>query len=125
LQAPLTPKLCGDSTYLVAGGLGGIGRSVMKYLAQLGAKHIATLSRSGADTSDNKDIVNEMLEIGVNLTIHQGSVAETEDILKVQKAAGKRLIRGIVQGAMVLQVSSHHGVCDSYLILNRTQVGVT
>ena len=97
--------MSGESTYLVVGGLGGIGRSIVKYLAELGAKHIATLSRSGADTIKNKAAIKEMLDIGVKLTIHQGSVAEIKDITKVQKLAGNRPIRGIVQGAMVLQVS--------------------
>jgi len=93
----------------VVGGLGGIGRTLLKYLAQLGARHIATLSRSGAETIDNKAIVKEMLEIGVDLTIYQGSVANINDVFKIQQMAGKRPIRGVIQGAMVLQVSSHNG----------------
>jgi NAD(P)-dependent dehydrogenase (short-subunit alcohol dehydrogenase family) len=94
-----------DQTYLVVGGLGGIGKALVRHLAGLGAKHIATLSRSGADNENKSAFVREMREAGVNLIIQQGSVTEIEDVKKLKDLVGKRSIRGIIQGAMVLQVS--------------------
>ena len=94
-----------DQTYLVVGGLGGIGRALVRHLADLGAKHIATLSRSGVDNESKSALVREMREAGVNLIIQQGSVTEIGDIKKLKDLVGKRTIRGIIQGAMVLQVS--------------------
>jgi hypothetical protein len=41
---------------------------------------------------------------GVNLMIHQGSAGNVEDVRKVKEAAGKRPVRGVVQGAMALHV---------------------
>ena len=104
-QAPSPAKLKDDYTYLVVGGLGGLGRAIIRFLAQLGAKHIATLSRSGTASSGKRAFVEEMRDAGVDLIVHQGSVVEIEDIKKVQELAGQRPIRGVVQGAMVLQVT--------------------
>lgn len=102
-QIPSLTKLSEDSTYLVVGGLGGLGRAITRFLATLGAKHIVTLSRSGVGGKET--FVKEMRGIGVNLIIHQGSVASVEDIQKLKSLTRNRPICGIVQGAMVLQVS--------------------
>lgn len=37
-----------DATYLLTGGLGGLGRSVSTWLAERGARHFVFLSRSAA-----------------------------------------------------------------------------
>ena len=102
---PSTTKLRDDQTYLIVGGLGGIGKALIRHLVDLGAKHIATLSRSGIDNESKRAFVKEMRESGVNLIIQQGSVTEIGDIKKLKDLVGKRTIRGIIQGAMVLQVS--------------------
>lgn len=94
-----------DQTYLVVGGLGGIGKAIIRHLADLGAKQIAILSRSGVDSESKIELVKEMREAGVNLIIQQGSVTEVDDIKKLNGHVGKRTIRGVIQGAMVLQVS--------------------
>jgi NAD(P)-dependent dehydrogenase (short-subunit alcohol dehydrogenase family) len=98
-------KLKDDRTYLVVGGLGGIGKALIRHLVDLGAKHVATLSRSGADKESTMALVREMREAGVNLIIQQGSVTEIGDIKELKDLVGKRPIRGIIQAAMVLQVS--------------------
>ena len=98
-------KLKDDQTYLVVGGLGGIGKALVRHLADLGAKHIATLSRSGGDNEGTRALVKEMSEAGVDLIIQQGSVTEMKDLKKLRDRVGERTIRGIIQGAMVLQVS--------------------
>lgn len=105
-HAPPSPtKLKEDQTYLVVGGLGGIGKALVRHLAELGAKHIATLSRSGVDNESKSAFVREMREAGVNLIVQQGSVTEIADIKKLKNLVGYRPICGIIQGAMVLQVS--------------------
>lgn len=98
------PSLTGQYTYLVAGGLGGIGREVIKHLVKLGATNIVTLSPSGAADGIKKAFVEEMKQKGVNLVVHQGSVANIEDVRKVKELVGDQTIRGIIQAAMSLQV---------------------
>jgi hypothetical protein len=56
------------------------------------------------DNESKTALVREMREAGVSLVIQQGSVTEIEDIKKLKDLVGERTIRGIIQGAMVLQV---------------------
>lgn len=93
-----------DNTYLVVGGLGGLGRAIIRFLATLGAKHIATLSRSGIEGGSKEVFVKEMRDAGLDLIVQRGSVASIDDIRKLKEATQPWPIRGVIQGAMVLQV---------------------
>lgn len=105
-KPPPLAKLNTEHTYLVTGGLGGLGRAVIRYLVTLGAKHIATLSRSGAQGDNKAAFVNEMRQAGVNLVVHQGSVTNSQDIEELKDLTRDHPIRGVIQGAMVLQVGT-------------------
>jgi NAD(P)-dependent dehydrogenase (short-subunit alcohol dehydrogenase family) len=113
--------LSGSSSYLVVGGSGGLGKATLRHLVSLGARRIITLSRSGSDSPSMRELVEEMHNAGVEITVHKGSVLDLATIESVKEQAGDWPIRGIVQGAMVLQVSvdSSRDKCDSYR--NRTQ----
>lgn len=101
---PLTPRLKGDCSYLVVGGTGGLGRATIKHFASLGAKHIFTLSRSGPDSPIMRELVEEMRLAGVCVVVFKGSVTDTVAIESIKEQAREFPIRGVVQGAMVLQV---------------------
>jgi NAD(P)-dependent dehydrogenase (short-subunit alcohol dehydrogenase family) len=103
-QCPPPAKLRDDCTYLVVGGTGGLGRAIVKFFARLGAKHIMTMSRSGA--TSQTAFIEEMRNAGVNLCVHQGSIVDIENVRKAVTLAADRPIRGVVQGAMVLHVTS-------------------
>lgn len=49
--------------------------------------------------------MKEMRDASVNLIVLKGSVANTKDIERLKEVTREKPIRGIVQGAMVLQVS--------------------
>ncbi|KID62105.1 polyketide synthase, partial [Metarhizium brunneum ARSEF 3297] len=102
---PPTPRLKGDCSYLVVGGTGGLGRATMKHFASLGAKHIFTLSRSGSDSPIMRELVEEMRLAGVCVVVFKGSVTDTVAIESIKEQAREFPIRGVVQGAMVLQDS--------------------
>ena len=85
-QTPSHTKVSVNNTYLVVGGLGGLGRAIIRFFATLGAKHIAILSRSGAESDSQKAFVKEMSDAGVNLIVHQGSVVNIEDIIEGERA---------------------------------------
>jgi emericellamide synthase (highly reducing iterative type I polyketide synthase) len=88
----------------VVGGTGGLGRATIKHLADLGAKQIITLSRSGTDSQSMKELVEEMRVIGVSVVVFKGSVIDTVMVESIRDQTREFPIRGIIQGAMVLQV---------------------
>lgn len=94
----------------------------MKHFASLGAKHIFTLSRSGPDSPIMRELVEEMRLAGVCVVVFKGSVTDTVAIESIKEQAREFPIRGVVQGAMVLQVRAQpvfHNSGD-FLMGNRT-----
>ncbi|KAL5349231.1 hypothetical protein ACLOAV_005519 [Pseudogymnoascus australis] len=102
---PTAVTLNADSSYLVIGGTGGLGKATLRLLADLGAKRLITISRSGIDNQAMKEVLEEMSLRGVEVTVHKGSVLDKTMLRTVSEQCKDHPIRGVVQGAMVLQDS--------------------
>lgn len=108
----LQPK----ASYLIVGGLGGIGRSICHWMADHGAKHIAVLSRSATANGSSGALIKKLASAGVVVTPIACDVSDaaalSTAISEYESTMPK--IRGVIQGAMVLAVSqisnSHSGV---------------
>ena len=98
-----------DASYLIAGGLGGIGRATCRWMASLGATVIIVLSRWGLKSHDAQAMVREMEDVGVKLAIKSCAVDDVKQMDQVLNQCAKELppIRGVIQAAMVLMVSDH------------------
>lgn len=55
-------RFSGYASYVLAGGLGGLGRSIAWWMASRGAKNFIFLSRSGAQKPALANFVQEMRE---------------------------------------------------------------
>ncbi|KAL8876689.1 MAG: hypothetical protein Q9198_005159 [Flavoplaca austrocitrina] len=102
------PSIRSDATYLITGGMGGLGRSMARWLVQQGATSIALLSRSGHTSATAKTMKDEYLSIGVNVSVLQCDVADEDHVRKVIEHCSKSMppVRGIIHGAMVLHRTS-------------------
>ncbi|KAF2752775.1 reducing type I polyketide synthase [Pseudovirgaria hyperparasitica] len=104
--SPVTPyRLHTDATYVISGGLGGIGRQVARWLVRHGAKHLLLLSRSGiGHNSDKKQLVHELEEKGVNVNCIPCDITDLESVRTIFAEAAVSLppIRGCIQAAMIL-----------------------
>src|SRR6267378_6490649 len=98
-ELPLHP----DASYLLVGGLGGIGRSIASWLVQNGAQHLSFLSRSGR-SEKTEHFLQELEALGCKVQVFAGSVTNIEDVQELVAKAQKP-IRGVMQLSMVLQVS--------------------
>ena len=93
-----------DASYLLVGGLGGLGRSVSIWLAEHGARNLIFLSRSGDGNSrETKALVEELAAAGCSAQIVAGSVARLDDVRHVITQA-RLPVTGVVQMSMVLRV---------------------
>lgn len=104
---PQTLELPADGTYVLAGGLGSLGLRIAKLMAQHGARHIVLLSRSGKNPNWDGEIA-AVESIGASVEVLKCDVTkadEVEDAINSLYLVGRR-IRGVVQCAMVLQVST-------------------
>lgn len=121
-QAPVVPRpkhttgrlrLQPDASYLVVGGIGGIGRSIAHWLVAHGAKNLILLSRSAGnlDLPENKDtngaqFVQELRESGCRVKPVSCDVSLASELVKALRACaddGLPPVRGVVQGAMLLR----------------------
>ncbi|PKY00277.1 polyketide synthase [Aspergillus campestris IBT 28561] len=106
-DAVLRPQWVFDSqaSYLIAGGSGGLGRAIMQWMADRGAKHLIVPSRSGATSKAAASVLAQLTKRGVTVYAPRCDVScETSfsDML-VECARVMPPIKGCINAAMVLQ----------------------
>jgi NADPH:quinone reductase-like Zn-dependent oxidoreductase/ubiquinone/menaquinone biosynthesis C-methylase UbiE/acyl carrier protein len=97
-------KLRHDASYLVVGGLGGIGRRVCDWLVDHGARNLIILSRS----AEHNPFVASLEQRGCVVLHHSCDVADEMQLatmLQRRKQKNMPQIRGVLQCAMVLRDS--------------------
>ncbi|KAL8853733.1 MAG: hypothetical protein Q9221_001376 [Calogaya cf. arnoldii] len=97
-----------ESTYLLSGGLGGLGRSISEWIVDHGARHLVFFSRSGAAKPDAQKMLAKLTKAGVHALAYRCDVADANQ-LKVALAKCREEfppIKGAVQAAMALNDST-------------------
>ena len=99
-------KLRPDYSYLVVGGLGGIGRSVCLWMADHGARNIVVVSRSASSPGKTAPFLAEMAKFGCRVKLAGCDISDESHLARVLRSCVQEMppIRGVIQGAMVLQV---------------------
>jgi surfactin synthase thioesterase subunit/NAD(P)-dependent dehydrogenase (short-subunit alcohol dehydrogenase family)/acyl carrier protein len=100
--------LCADATYLITGGLGGLGLTLARHFAAAGAGRIVLASRRGADTEHARAAVAEIERSGAEVVVVQADASKRADVVRLLELArsGQRPLRGVVHAAMVLEDST-------------------
>ncbi|KAM0541306.1 hypothetical protein ACHAPJ_013300 [Fusarium lateritium] len=100
-------KLQPNVSYLIAGGLGGIGRSLVRWFVAHGAKNLLILSRSAASRTDSGDLINEMEGQGCRVVVKNCDVAVADDLSRALNESYSEIppVKGVIQAAMVLNDS--------------------
>lgn len=93
-----------DKIYLLIGCLGGLGRSISRWMMIRGARNFVFLGRSGADKPSAKELVSRLESNGANVDVVRGDVSQAADVTAAVSAcvATGRQIGGVVQAAMGL-----------------------
>ncbi len=93
-----------NKTYVMIGCLGGLGRSMSKWMMSRGAKNFVFLGRSGKDKVAARRLIDDLESSGADCRVIRGDVCSMADVQKAVAAANSP-IGGIVQAAMGLNVS--------------------
>ncbi|OCL04357.1 hypothetical protein AOQ84DRAFT_416453 [Glonium stellatum] len=98
-------RLPEDATYLIAGGLGGLGLQIARFLVDHGAKHVVLLSRRNLDPNKRQQLEEKFRILGAEVRV---LTCDITDLPMVQGAVLSCVhdmppIRGLIQAAMVLQ----------------------
>ncbi|TDZ67773.1 Highly reducing polyketide synthase FUM1 [Colletotrichum trifolii] len=91
-----------DASYVLVGGMGGLGRSIATWMAERGARSLVFLSRSAGSAEDSKQSIWELKSMGCDVVTVPGRVENAEDVRRAIKMAPMP-IRGVFQLAMVLK----------------------
>jgi NADPH:quinone reductase-like Zn-dependent oxidoreductase len=110
-----------NATYVIAGGLGGLGRCMAKWMCQRGARNLILLSRSGPRDQTKHTFLRELRQLGVrveapacDITCYETLAATIETCLQTMP-----VIKGCIQSTMVLKVSTDFYSCSQRLIFVR------
>lgn len=113
LDVPIVPagtpemEILPDATYLITGGMGGIGRTVAEYLVRCGARHLVLTSRRdrAALPPDKASFLAALDAAGVEVVVAQSDVAEAHDViaLMADMRANMPPLRGIIHSAGVVE----------------------
>ncbi|MCC5620753.1 SDR family NAD(P)-dependent oxidoreductase, partial [Nostoc sp. CHAB 5715] len=99
--APLS--LHNDGTYLITGGLGGLGLKLAEWMVEQGARHLVLVGRSGA-TDATRKAVNQLEHSGAKVLVAKGDVSQHRDVSNILEKISESMppLRGIIHAAGVL-----------------------
>nr|AQW44890.1 polyketide synthase [Corallococcus coralloides] len=97
-------RLRPDGTYLITGGLGGLGLAVARWMVEQGARHLVLLGRGTQLKPAQQDAVSAMEAAGARVTVAGADVADRAQLARVfaDIAAGALPLRGVIHAAGVL-----------------------
>jgi NADPH:quinone reductase-like Zn-dependent oxidoreductase len=102
-----TYSLKSNVSYLIAGGLGGLGRTVARWMVSRGARHLILLSRAKKEDTDTLRFLDELKSAGASIATPVCDVCDQGSLAAVLEECSKTMppIKGCIQAAMVLKVS--------------------
>ena len=96
-------RIAGRATYLIAGGFGGLGLRLARWLVERGAKNIALLGRGGAN-AQSTELLSWAESQGARIVAFRGDISRRSDVKSVLSEIAVRMppLRGILHAAAVL-----------------------
>ena len=97
-----------NATYVIAGGLGGLGRSIARWMADRNVKNLILLSRSGVRSEAAQSTLDDLKAKGVNVAAPSCDVGDMQALSSTLAECRKTMppIKGCIQASMVLKVRS-------------------
>ncbi|PYI04412.1 putative polyketide synthase [Aspergillus sclerotiicarbonarius CBS 121057] len=94
-----------DASYMLVGGLGGIGRATAIWMADHGARTLIFVNRSGVSHGQSQATVRELAEKGVRVVVHAVDICSSTQVENMisELAHTAPPIRGVIQAAMILR----------------------
>ena len=100
-ESPSSTVIRGEGSYLITGGLGGLGIKAAQWLIEEGAKHIVLASRRGITSPDVSAEICQLEEKGAEILVVKADVAQYEEVAHLIATCPQPL-RGIIHAAGVL-----------------------
>jgi myxalamid-type polyketide synthase MxaE and MxaD len=99
--SPVAPRA--EGTYLITGGLGGLGLVMARWLVEHGARHLLLVGRS-APSAEAEQRLGELRLAGATVTVARADVAEEEQVRQVlAQVSPTAPLRGVLHAAGLLE----------------------
>ncbi|KXG54652.1 Acyl transferase/acyl hydrolase/lysophospholipase [Penicillium griseofulvum] len=100
------------ASYVLAGGYGGLGRSLARWMASRGATSLIILSRSSASSPEKMELIADLDRMGCKV---HSLVCDVADVSSLQQLSGETFsklpaIKGCIQASMVLRDGAFAGI---------------
>jgi acyl transferase domain-containing protein/NADPH:quinone reductase-like Zn-dependent oxidoreductase/SAM-dependent methyltransferase/acyl carrier protein len=94
----------GDGSYLITGGLGGVGLALARWMVANGARHLVLAGRRGIETPEVQAAVDGLRTVGTEVVVAPMDVADAAQVARVLADIQRLLppLRGVFHGALVL-----------------------
>lgn len=102
-----------NKTYFLVGCLGGLGRSISKWMHSRGARNFLFLNRSGLESHVASEFVSDLQSSGAQVKVIRGDVSEMSDVEDAVKALWAPL-GGVIQAAMGLNLRQARLIVANY-----------
>lgn len=90
-----------DAEYVLVGGLGGFGRSILRWLIARGAQHLTIFRRSTTIEEEAKRMIQDPSMRGVSVSLRQVDVTSQDQVHRnLAEIARLRPVMGIIHAAM-------------------------
>ncbi|KAI1864640.1 hypothetical protein JX265_008364 [Neoarthrinium moseri] len=94
-------KVDSAASYLLAGGLGGIGTVIARHLVENGARRIVCLSRNPGSRKEDANTIGELQSMGCEVVLVKGDMVNRDDVFRAVQQAPN--LKGILHSPMLLQ----------------------
>ena len=94
-----------EGSYLITGGLGGLGLSIGRWMIKRGARHLVLLGRRGATTHNQVEALAAMRAAGAEVSVVQVDVSNRAQLSGALEDIKRHMppLRGVVHAAGVLE----------------------
>lgn len=105
----------GGKSYVMVGCLGGLGRTLSRWMMSRGARKFAFLGRSGIQKAAARNLVHDLEALGAECSVITGDVCKASDVQAVvDAAAAMGGVGGVVQAAMGLNEAIFADMSNHY-----------
>jgi len=103
-SCPHRTGIRGEATYLITGGLGGLGLHVARWLVERGARQLVLTSRRAATTPEQSDAIRRLRETRAEVRVMPADVSRSEAVERLIETlrTAPAPLRGVIHAAGVL-----------------------
>lgn len=103
IESGPAPAITAEGSYLITGGLGGLGLAVARWLAERGARHLVLVGRRAPLETARREL-SGIEALGVEVVVARADVSRVEEVKELLAGLSKRMtpLRGVVHAAGVL-----------------------